>query len=126
MKPLKVFIGNINYKSEFRTFLVDLLKPIIPEVNLIKYQLTISPVELIQNYSESECILLPFSWNYYVKTNTVYVARELIDLARVANKKILNTANNIAAVSFFLLIVFCVFCINLVYSLFVKWQTKLA
>lgn len=89
MKPLKVFIGNINYKSEFRTFLVDLLKPIIPEVNLIKYQLTIPPVELIQNYSESECILLPFSWNYYVKTNTVYVARELIDLARVANKKIL-------------------------------------
>ena len=69
MKPLKVFIGNINYKSEFRTFLVDLLKPIIPEVNLIKYQLTIPPVELIQNYSESECILKSQydSLNYSIK-----------------------------------------------------------
>ena len=89
MTPLKVFIGNFTYKSEFRTLLVDLLKPIIPEIDLGKYQLTSPPVEIIPNHDESDCFLLPFNWNYYIKTKTVSVARKLIEQARDANKQIL-------------------------------------
>ena len=61
MTPLKVFIGDFTYKSEFRTLLVDLLKPIIPEIDLGKYQLTSPPVEIIPNHDESDCFLLPFN-----------------------------------------------------------------
>ena len=86
---INLYIGDFNYDSNFRPFLVDILKPFFPEKNLEKYHLTHIAFEIVQNRNESVFFLLPFCWNYYVETDTISVAERFIEEARENGKKIL-------------------------------------
>ena len=86
---INLYIGDFNYDSNFRPFIVDILKPFFPEKNLEKYHLSYLPFEIVHNKNESDYFLLPFSWNYYVEKNTTSIANKFIIEAQKNNKKIL-------------------------------------
>jgi len=86
---INLYIGDFYYDSNYRPYLVDILKPFFPEKNLAKYHLTNIAFKIIQNRNESFFFLLPFCWNYYVETDTISVAARLIEEARENRKKIL-------------------------------------
>ena len=86
---INLYIGDFDYDSNYRPFLVDILKPFFPKTNLEKYHLTHIDLEIIHNKYESDFFLLPFCWNYYIKTDTISVADGLIEEARKNGKKIL-------------------------------------
>mgnify|MGYP004105289079 CR=1 FL=1 len=86
---INLYIGDFDYDSNYRPFLVDILKPFFPKTNLEKYHLTHIDLEIIHNKYESDFFLLPFCWNYYVETDTISVAERLIEEARENGKKIL-------------------------------------
>ena len=86
---INLYIGDFDYDSNYRPFLVDILKPFFPKTNLEKYHLTHIDLEIIHNKYESDFFLLPFCWNYYIKTDTISVADKLIEEARKNGKKIL-------------------------------------
>ena len=89
MSLLKIYIGNVNYNNQKRIFLVDYLKPIIPKKQIEKYHLSSMPIQIVDSQNESDCFLLPYSWNYYIKTNKVNSANEFIIEAKESNKKII-------------------------------------
>ena len=89
MSSLKIYIGDFKYNKKDRMYLVDLLKPIVPEINLAKYNLIDYPIQIVKNEYESDYFLLPYSWNYYINTNTTYYSHEYIIKANTINKKIL-------------------------------------
>lgn len=85
---INLYIGDFDYDSNYRPYLVDLLKPFFPEKNLEKYRLSHIDIEIVQSRDESNFFLLPFCWNYYLKTDTISVAEKLIEQACECNKKI--------------------------------------
>ena len=89
MNSLKIYIGDYTYYPEYRSFLVDLLKPIIPVEKIEKYNMSQIPLVIIHNKNDSDCFVLPYSWNYYVITDTISIAKQLIRDAQKINKKIL-------------------------------------
>jgi len=89
MSSIKIYIGDFQYNKKDRMYLVDLLKPIVPEINLAKYNLIDYPIQIVKNEYESDYFLLPYSWIYYINTNTTYYANEYIIKANKINKKIL-------------------------------------
>ena len=86
---INFYIGDFDYNSNYRPYLVDILKPFFPEKNLEKYHLPHIAFDIIQDRNESNFFLLPFCWNYYVETDTISVAEILIEEARENGKKIL-------------------------------------
>ena len=86
---INLYIGDFNYDSSYRSFLVDILKPIIPEKNLEKYQLSKFSFSIVNKSEECDYFLLPYSWNYYIKTDNLSVAKLFIREAHKFKKKIL-------------------------------------
>tara|TARA_B100000945_G_C20400103_1_gene606858 strand:- start:428 stop:1462 length:1035 start_codon:yes stop_codon:yes gene_type:complete len=72
-----------------RKYLSDLLRPLIPNKNLKKYGLEDDEVKLVNDIESCDVILLPLSWNYYLKYNKKREADNFIKKANLINKKIL-------------------------------------
>ena len=86
---LKVYIGNFNYNINERSFLVDYLKPLIPSKQNKKYDLDEVHIQIVGSITESDCFLLPYSWNYYFKKNKIKLAETFILQAYKRKKKII-------------------------------------
>jgi len=72
-----------------RKYLVDILKPIFPKKRLAKYGLVEDYINLVASPKSSDYFILPFCWNYYLKTNSTRIAEKNILEAKKARKKIL-------------------------------------
>ena len=88
---IKVFLGDFIYNIKDRMYLVDLLKPIIPEVNLVKYKLKNQPVELVLNENESE--LNEKSVEFDVEEKLLLKDKDSL-LTSISNKKFLEGYNS--------------------------------
>ena len=86
---INFYIGDFDYDSNYRAYLVDILKPFLPDKNLEKYHLSSIDIKIVQIRSESDFFLLPFCWSYYIQTDTIDIAEQLIEQACEWNKKIL-------------------------------------
>jgi len=89
VNPLKIFIGDFNYNSQYRSLMVDILKPLIPIKNLEKYELDEIPLQIVEDGKVSDYFLLPYCWNYYIDTNTTVAAEIFIKSAQTIGKKTL-------------------------------------
>ena len=88
MQSLKVFIGKFHYEKKDRMHLVDLLKPIVPELSLSKYGIKYLPLEIVKDLNAADCIILPYTWNYYINKEKKSIAYEMVDIAKKNNIKI--------------------------------------
>jgi len=89
MRPLKIYIGYFNYHEQFRSNLVDVLKPIFPEKNPQKYGMDKISIQVVSDEVSADCFVLPYCWSYYLETKTINKADLLIRSARNIGKKIL-------------------------------------
>jgi hypothetical protein len=83
---LKIFIGEFDYKKQYRRYLVDLVKPLFPIYAPEKYDISSYQIKIVQNYRNSDVFLFPYSWNYYLELNKTKDALKFIKLAQ-ENKK---------------------------------------
>ena len=59
MAKIKVYIGSYIYSNTNRPLLVDILKPLVPKVELNKYGLSSFPIKIINDVASADFILLP-------------------------------------------------------------------
>lgn len=88
MDIIKIYIGNFSYNEKSRSFLVDILKPLIPSRNLTKYNLKSLPIMIVEELHDSDCILLPYTWNYYLASGSLEIAEKMIRQSQALNRKI--------------------------------------
>jgi len=86
---INFYLGDFNYNPNYRSYLVDILKPLFPDRKLEKYSLTNIPFNLVNNISQSDFFLLPLCWNYYLERDKIYLVLDLIQTAQNNNKTIL-------------------------------------
>ena len=86
---LKLYTEINDLNTIKRKYLVDLLKPLLPEKNFDKYDIKNVELILVTDKDEADYFVLPFSWNFYIDKNNYSGAMALIKKAVKYNKKIL-------------------------------------
>ena len=86
---LKIFTDLSHYNSNQRKYLADILRPFLPNNRFSEFGIDKDIIVLVNTIEESHICLLPMSWNYYVDTNQINIAKRLILKAEAAEKKIL-------------------------------------
>ena len=86
---INFYLSDFNYNPKYRSYLVDILKPLFPDRKLERYSLTDIPFNLVDNISQSDFFLLPLCWNYYLERDQTHLVLDLIQTAQNNNKKIL-------------------------------------
>jgi len=89
IKMINFYLSDFKYNPNYRSYLVDILKPLFPDRKLEKYSLTDFPFNLVDKISQSDFFLLPLCWNYYIEREQTHLVLDLIQTAQNYNKKIL-------------------------------------
>ena len=89
IKMINFYLSDFKYNPNYRSYLIDILKPLFPDRKLEKYFLTDIPFNLVDNISQSDFFLLPLCWNYYLERGQTHLVLDLIQTAQNHNKKIL-------------------------------------
>jgi len=90
---IKIFTEISHYDSSKRNFLSDILRPFLPIERLKEFGIENGIIKLVKNIEDSDLCLLPLSWNYYLKTNTTFLAKKMIKKAQENGRKILIGVN---------------------------------
>ena len=90
---IKIFTEISHYDSSKRGFLNDILRPFLPTERLEEFGIDNRMIKLVHNIEESDLCLLPLAWNYYLNTNTIFLANKLIKKSQKYGKKILIGVN---------------------------------
>ena len=86
---IKIFTDISHYESTKRSFLNDILKPLIPVDKLRDYSISPDSIKLVNNIQDCDICLLPMAWNYYLDSNKVSIAKKLIVESQKYGKKII-------------------------------------
>ena len=86
---LNIYIHNPIIDSSNRPFLVDILKPVLPQIRLSKYGLDINYLTIVESPENADYFLLPFIWDYYLRNKIISQAISLIKISSQLNKRIL-------------------------------------
>ena len=86
---LRVFTDLNHYNSDNRVYLADILRPFLPSNRFIEFGIDEDLIKLVDHIEDSDICLLPMAWNYYLNTNQINKAKELIKKAQTGSKKIL-------------------------------------
>ena len=78
IKMINFYLGDFKYNPNYRSYLVDILKPLFPDRKLERYSLTDIPFNLVDNISQSDFFLLPLCWNYYLERDQTHLVLDLI------------------------------------------------
>ena len=87
---IKIFTEISHYDSSKRGFLNDILRPFLPTERLEEFGIDNGMIKLVDHIEDSDICLLPMAWNYYLNTNQINKAKELIKKAQTGSKKILD------------------------------------
>ena len=79
-----------HYNPKYRKYLVDIFRPMIPVIDFNKYGVDSNLLNIENNIINSDICILPMAWNYYLTTNQIYKANDLIYKAKQYKKKIVN------------------------------------
>ena len=86
---IKIFTEISHYDSSKRGFLNDILRPFLPTERLEEFGIDNGMIKLVDHIEDSDICLLPMAWNYYLNTNQINKAKELIKKAQTGSKKII-------------------------------------
>jgi hypothetical protein len=91
---MKIYYPKITYRKAERAHIFPLLKPFIKpgefndEQRQTLYGISEQDVSFVDTLEQAEIVVLPMSWNYYVKNNQVRFATQFIKNAAKLNKKV--------------------------------------
>ena len=83
-----IYTDKSHYVSESRRYLIDLLRPFIPRNRFKEFEIDDSIISLTIDIKKCHFVVLPMAWNYYLVSNQKSKALDLIQLAKLSNKKI--------------------------------------
>ena len=84
-----IYTDKSHYVSESRRYLIDLLRPFIPRNRFKEFEIDDSIISLTIDIKKCHFVVLPMAWNYYLVSNQKSKALDLIQLAKLSNKKII-------------------------------------
>ena len=86
---LRIFTNLNHYNSDNRIYLADILRPFLPNIRFNEFGIDEDIIKLVEHIEDSDICLLPMAWNYYLNTNQINKAKELIKKAQTGSKNIL-------------------------------------
>ena len=92
---VKIFSDRSHYERVHRAELSSFLKPYWKDMpfteaeRLAMYGLSSNDFAIVSSVEEADFVVVPMSWNHYLKHKKVHSAMELIESARAKSKKIL-------------------------------------
>ena len=87
------------YNPNYRGQLFPLLKPFLKGNNFTDkerkemYHISDKEVQLVEDITQADWVILPMSWNYFVKNRMVKKAIDFIEIAKQQHKKVLSFTN---------------------------------
>ena len=84
-----IYTDKSHYVSESRRYLIDLLRTFIPSNRFKEFEIDDSIISLTIDIKKCHFVVLPMAWNYYLVSNQKSKALDLIQLAKLNNKKII-------------------------------------
>src|SRR3989338_5314147 len=92
---MKIYTDPSHYAPQFRSELVDILRPFITsmpdEEKGRTYGNWIHDVSITKNIASADVSVLPMAWNYYYKTKQIPMALHFIHLAKEHHQDVLTT-----------------------------------
>ncbi|XLS28474.1 exostosin family protein [Flavobacteriaceae bacterium M23B6Z8] len=94
---MKIYTDISHYLPDKRAELFPVLKPYIgkskdftDELCMLQYGFTPDRYTLVSNLEAADLCILPMSWNYYVNSNKVALAKTFVEAAEAAHKKVVS------------------------------------
>lgn len=93
---MKLYYPNEYYDKNYRGQLFPLLKPFIKNKaftdrkRVEHYGISEKDFQFVDSVEESDFVILPMSWNYYIKTKRIKLAEKLIEDAALKRKIVLS------------------------------------
>jgi hypothetical protein len=93
---MKLHFKRENFTFKNRAHVIDVLKPFIlakdmdDQERMAKYGLSVSDFQFVEDINDADIAILPFSWNYYMKSDSLFKAQEYIEQCANARKKVIS------------------------------------